>query len=126
MSNEVLQQFYDSSSPESLQHVNLKINPQAFLDILQIEIRGFSISYSSKKKRDRLAQEVLLLQEIELFEKRIAECANDLDFDNTNQVLTRKNKNLKTCTLIKRKEHISGRKPDIKLKVKNQVAYSVH
>ena len=94
VSNEVLKQFYDSATPESLQYVNLRINPQAFLDILQLEIRGFSISYSSKKKRERIAQEVLLLQEIEILEKKVAECTDDINFDNMNQVLSNKKEEL--------------------------------
>ena len=62
VSNEVLQEFCNSSSPESLQYVPLRTNPQAFLDVLQLEIRGFSITYASKKKRERIAQEIQLVQ----------------------------------------------------------------
>ena len=38
-SAEILNDFYSSSSPGSLQHVPLKINPETFLDILFLEIQ---------------------------------------------------------------------------------------
>ena len=53
-SEQELNDFYDSASPESLQNVNLKVNSQTFLDILQLEIRGFTISFSSKKNEIEL------------------------------------------------------------------------
>ena len=92
--NQVLQEFYDSSSPESLQHVNLKISPQSFLDILQLEIRGFTIKYSSRNKRNRLAQELLLIEEIELLESKINVCNDDTNFQLINQKLHSKKEEL--------------------------------
>ena len=67
----------------------LKINPQYFLDILQLEIRGFTISYSSKRKKDRIAQELTLTQEIELLEKKVA-VSNNANFKNISQSLQNK------------------------------------
>ena len=49
--------FYSSSTPDSLQALNLKINPQSFLDVLLLEIRRETIAFSSVKKRERQAQE---------------------------------------------------------------------
>ena len=51
---EQLEEFYATTNPEILQHVNLKINPQSFLDVLLMEIRRETISFSSKKKRERI------------------------------------------------------------------------
>ena len=68
---EELQTFYRTCTPESLQCVNLKINPQSFLDVLLLEIRRESISYASRKKRERLSKEKALLKEIEDLEAKI-------------------------------------------------------
>ena len=72
--------FYSSSTPDSLQALNLKINPQSFLDVLLLEIRGETIAFSSVKKRERQAQELLLLQEIEAIEKQICDEENEANF----------------------------------------------
>ena len=93
VSSEALQEFYDSSSPGSLQHVNLRINPQSFLDILQLEVRGYTIKYSSRKKRNRLAQELLLIDEIETLEKEI-NASNDTSFPQINEKLQSKKEQL--------------------------------
>ena len=47
---ETLHDFYASSTPESLQNHNLKINPQLFLDILLLEIRRETIHEGKKKE----------------------------------------------------------------------------
>ena len=42
-------QFLSVQSPESLQTLNLSINPELFLDTLLMEVRGATIKYSAKK-----------------------------------------------------------------------------
>ena len=93
-SKQVLQDFYDSSTPESLQQCDMKINPQALLDILQLEIRGFTISFSSKKKRDRIAKEVIIAHEIEVLEQKIHACNDDTNFSIINESLQFKKREL--------------------------------
>ena len=119
VTNEALQEFYMSSSPESLQFLNLKINPQSFLEILQLEIRGFTITYSSKKKRNRIAQEIILTQEIEMLEKKVAESDN-INFTAINQSLQNKKDELENIysyqaqgayVRAKAKYKIEGEKP---------------
>ena len=65
----------------------MKINPQSFLDILQLEIRGYSRAFSSKKKKDRKSKELLLGNEIEILEKQLAQNVRDDNYENINQVL---------------------------------------
>ena len=77
-------------SPESLQSVNLKINPESFLDVLLLEIRRESISYSSKQKRERQAKELLLIHDIEALETQLAEETED------NENFQTSNSNLQT------------------------------
>ena len=65
---ELLQQFLSQQTPESLQLLDININPELFLDTLLMEIRGATIKYSSKKKRDNKAIEQLLMHDIEILE----------------------------------------------------------
>ena len=76
-----LEDFYQSCSPASLQHVNLKINPQVFLDVLLLEIRGTSIKYSSKIKRERNLKEQELMHDIEMLESEVAAVSDNVRFD---------------------------------------------
>ena len=70
--------FYEESTPESLQQVRLRINLQTFLDVLLMEIRGMTITFASRRKKERLKQEKLLIKEIEALEFKIsAETDND-------------------------------------------------
>ena len=62
-----LGEFYSESTPESLQSLNFKINPQSFLDILLLEIRRESIRYSSQCK---------LIEDIKVAEE-VLQSAND-------------------------------------------------
>ena len=62
---ELLEEFYSSTNPETLQFINLF---QSFLDVLLMEIRSVKISYSAQRKRDQQAQEFLLLHGIESLE----------------------------------------------------------
>ena len=89
-SEQVLQDFYAHSSPETLQSTNLKINPQSFLDILLLEIRGMTIKFSAKKKRERESKEVMLIHEIEVLENTIATEANEEEFRLANEKLKTK------------------------------------
>ena len=93
-SKEMLQDFYDHSSPETLQNTNLKINYQSFLDILLLEIRRETIVFSAFKKRERQARELLLLHEIEVLEDNIAAVEDDEAFEEDNDNLTRKKNEL--------------------------------
>ena len=63
-----LELFLSNQSPESLQTLPLKINPELFLDTLLLEIRRVSIAFSAMKKRNRMAEEVSLLKDIEILE----------------------------------------------------------
>ena len=86
-SAQALQEFYSSCTPESLQSYQLKINPQSFLDVLLLEIRRETISFSSMRKRERQFQESLLSQEIESLEKELCEESNDENFKLKNENL---------------------------------------
>ena len=68
---EVIEQFLNEQTPETLQTLNLKLNPELFLDTLLMEIRGSTIKYSSEIKRSNRAQEQLLVHDIEILEKQI-------------------------------------------------------
>ena len=67
-SNDELQAFYASQSPESLQKHKLNINPELFLETLMMEIRKVTISFSAKMKRERCNKEVELITDIEAME----------------------------------------------------------
>ena len=86
---EILNDFYATCSPGSLQHVSLKINPEAFLDVLFLEIRRITISFSSKRKKEELAKELKIISEIEVLEKRVAGAADDT-FEEINEELSAK------------------------------------
>ena len=87
---QILNDFYASSSPETLQYVNIKINSEAFLDILLLEIRRVSIIFAAGKKRDRFAQEQLLLHEIGVLENKLATENQDNNFVKMNADLQAK------------------------------------
>ena len=89
-SEEILQDFYSSANPETLQYINLKINPKSFLDVLLMEIRRETISFSSRKKRDRQASEQLLLHSIESLETQLAAEQTEINFQNINTDLQAK------------------------------------
>ena len=84
---EALELFYSESTPESLQLETLKINPQTFLDILLLEIRGESIAFSSKLKKQRSEMEQLIVNEIDILQKRIIEANNETNFQLVNNQL---------------------------------------
>ena len=65
---ETVLQFMEDQTPETLQELELVINPELFLDTLLMEIRGATIKYAANKKRNRKAQEQLLLHDIEILE----------------------------------------------------------
>ena len=73
--------------PESLQSIKLKINPQIFLDVLLLEIRRETIFFSSLRKRERLAQESILIQEIETLENQICQELSEESFRHKNDIL---------------------------------------
>ena len=92
---EILAHFFENQSPESLQSLDLKINPQQFLDVLSLEIRRLTINYSAAKKRDRIANEQLLLHDIEILETELIKSNND-SFININEQLQIKRQELET------------------------------
>ena len=53
------------------QNLQLTINDQLFFEVLLMEIRGLSISYSVKKKKDRLEEEDVLEKDIHRLEKEL-------------------------------------------------------
>ena len=69
-SQETISQFLSEQTPESLQALELQINPELFLDTLLMEIRGATIKYCSEKKRNNKAKEQLLINDIELLERQ--------------------------------------------------------
>ena len=86
----ILQDFYSSTGPETLQFINLKIDPQSFLDVLLLEIRRETISFSAKRKRDRQANELLLLHDIENLESELAREIDEENFRPINDQLQSK------------------------------------
>ena len=64
----ILDSFLLEQTPESLQILQLKINPELFLDTLLMEIRRMTILFSARKKRERIALEQLLNHDIEILE----------------------------------------------------------
>ena len=76
---ELLEEFYSSTNPETLQFINLF---QSFLDVLLMEIRSVKISYSAQRKRDQQAQEFLLLHGIESLETQLAAEHDQARFQN--------------------------------------------
>ena len=68
-STEELQDFLAAQSPESLQSLPLKINPELFLESLMMEIRRISIQFAATKKRNRMAEEISLLNDIDILER---------------------------------------------------------
>ena len=77
---EMFNQFLSVQTPESLQTINLNINPELFLDTLLMEIRGATIRYCAQKKRKNKAKEQLLMSDIELLENQLY---NDPDIGQT-------------------------------------------
>ena len=74
---QILDDFFNIQSPESLQELELTINPQLFLDTLLLEIRGLTIKHSSEKKKDRVSRQQMLSHEIEALETNFYNDPND-------------------------------------------------
>ena len=58
----------DDANPEQLQKFPSTINPQLLYDMLQLEIRGETIKYSSAKKKQKNETMQLLLHRLEELE----------------------------------------------------------
>ena len=86
---EEINSFY-STNPEALQFINLKINHQSFLDILLMEIRRVTITFSARKKRERQFNEQKLIALIESLETQLAAEYNEENFQNINEDLQTK------------------------------------
>ena len=99
-SEEILQQFYLNENAESLQHIELSINPQLFLDVLLLEIRGLTIRYSSKKKRERQAAEISILNELEKLEIDMANTMDASIYEEYNEKISTKREELENLLTI--------------------------
>ena len=66
--NENPEIFYENATPEQLQNVPSTINPQLLYDMIQLEIRGETIKYSSALKKKRNQSQDQLLHQLELLE----------------------------------------------------------
>ena len=71
LNNDEYNAFLDEQTPESLQSLELSLNPELFFDVLQMEIRRISIQYASTKKRNQNYEEQKLLKDIDLLERRL-------------------------------------------------------
>ena len=69
---EELEAFLNSQTPESLQSLPLSTNSETFLETLLMAIRRDTILYSAEKKRLRLEEEQKLLKDIDILEKEIS------------------------------------------------------
>ena len=99
-SEEILQQFYLNENAESLQHIELSINPQLFLDVLLLEIRGLTIRYSSKKKRERQAAEISILNELEKLEIDMANTMDASIYEEYNEKISTKREELENLLTV--------------------------
>ena len=70
--------FWENEHPSALQVVEININPQLFLDTLLMEIRGETIKYGAKIKRERGQKEQFLSQKIELLEMKVNQNPPDI------------------------------------------------
>ena len=82
----------DSNNPES----KFSIDDQLFFETLKLQIRGTTIPYAARKKRERYKQEKLIEIEIENLQK---------DLDDTHSVETKEKLNSKQYELQKLREH---------------------
>ena len=73
-----IEYFLADQTPESLQHIQLQISPELFLETLLMEIRKASIQFSACLKRTRLAKEIELLNDLAILESN-ADNDNDND-----------------------------------------------
>ena len=64
----ILKFSFANKTPESLQAFPLNVNPELFLDTLLLEIRRVSIQFAAAKKRNRIAEEQSLLNDLEILE----------------------------------------------------------
>ena len=86
-----LQVFLNEQTPESLQNLKYKANPQLFLDTLLMEIRKATISYSINKKKKQEAKQQLLMHEIEVLDFQIQNY--NQSFNELNDKIYLKNRN---------------------------------
>ena len=83
----------DSNIPES---IKFSIDDQLFFKTLKLQIRGITIPYAARKKRERHNQEKLTENEIKNLQK---------DLDNTHSVETKEKLNSKQFEMQKLREH---------------------
>ena len=117
--SEEISDFFDSQTPESLQNLELSINPELFLDVLLLEVRQITIKYSVIKKKERVATEQLLLHEIETLESGLNKSSGD-DFNIISERLQLKKNDLEAVydhkaqgafIRVRAKYRIEGEKP---------------
>ena len=71
LDNEAFEAFKKIHTPESLQSLDLTIDPELFLDTLMMEIRRDTILYASKRKRERIAREQTLNKDLKILNNSI-------------------------------------------------------
>jgi hypothetical protein len=81
-SSEISENVIDEANPEQLFDIPCNINPQLLFDMIQLEIRGETIKYSSTLKKKKNHTQDLLLHQLELLEAQA-----DQDTPNTAELL---------------------------------------
>ena len=74
---QVTEQYALPNQELTSKHVKFSIDDQLFFETLKMEIRGNSIAYSSRKKKNRNAEEKKLAEEIETIEQRLSESPSE-------------------------------------------------
>ena len=70
--NEFSEEFIDNATPSQIQLISYKINPQLLFDMIQLKIRGATIPYSTRKKKETGSKCQLLLHQLEMLEANSA------------------------------------------------------
>ena len=58
----------EDASPDTIQNIECTLNPQLLYDMIQLEMRGVTIKYSSRVKKERSSKTNLLLHKLESLE----------------------------------------------------------
>ena len=72
------EEYWQNIQPQHIQNINLNINAQLFFDVLLMEIRGFSVEYCSRLKKEKNDQFNSLTKEYNNIDSLL-----NLDLDNT-------------------------------------------
>lgn len=79
--NEHPDEYWNDIQPTDLQTENLCINPQLFFDVLLMEVRGETIKYSSRIKKERNQRKDFLLSELDHHTGLLNSTQDDLNLD---------------------------------------------